>query len=43
MKKLAEFENIIDYISSYQAMYNKVASLIREKSHINIKIIELFL
>ena len=43
MKKLAEFKNIVDYTSSYQATYDKVASLVRERSRINIKIIELLL
>lgn len=37
IKKLAEFENIIDHTNNYQATYDKVASLVREKSYINIK------
>ena len=43
MKKLVEFENIIDYTSSYQVIYDKVASLVKEDSCINIETIELLL
>lgn len=38
-----EFENIFDYTSNYQPTYDKVVSLLRKRSHINIEIIELLL
>lgn len=43
IKKLVKFENIVNYTSSYQVIYNKIVSLIRKKSYINIKTIKLFL
>lgn len=33
-RKLVEFKNIIDYTGSYQATYNKVASLVKPESRI---------
>lgn len=43
MKKLAKFENIIDYISSYWVLYEKVVSLVKEDLHINMETVELLL
>lgn len=43
MRKLAEFENIIDCINSYQAIYNRVISLVKLRLYIQIEIIKLFL
>lgn len=36
MKKLAEFENTINYNSSYLTIYDKVVSLAKEDLHINM-------
>lgn len=43
IRKSAEFENIIDYTSNYQAIYNKVASLVKPGSRIQMESVELFL
>lgn len=43
MKKLGKFENIINYISSYQKTYNKMTSLVKKGLYINMQIIELLL
>lgn len=43
MRKLAEFKNIIDYTSSYQATYDKVTSLIKPRLRIQMKTIEHYL
>lgn len=43
MRKSEEFENIVNYTSSYQATYDKVASLVKEGSRISMQTIELLL
>lgn len=43
IKKSAKFENIVDYTSSSQAIYDKVANLVKKNSRINIETIELHL
>lgn len=42
-KKSAKFENIVDYTNSYQVIYNKVVSLVKPESRIQMGIVELFL
>ena len=42
-KKSAEFKNIVDYTSSYQATHNKIASPVQPESRIWIETVELFL
>lgn len=34
MRKIAKFENIINSISNYLAIYNKVTSLVNSRSYI---------
>ena len=43
MKKLSEFQNAVSYTSSYQATYDKVASLVKEGSRIHMDSVELLL
>ena len=43
IKKFTEFKNIIDYISSYQAIYNKVVNLVQSESQIRMQSFKLLL
>lgn len=43
MRKLSEFQNAVAYTSSYQATYDKVASLVKEGSCIHMDTLELLL
>lgn len=43
MRKSMEFENIINYTSSYQAIYNNMTSLFKLGSRIQMETIEFFL
>lgn len=42
-KKSIEFKNIVDYISSYQATFDKVASLVKAELQIQRETIKIFL
>lgn len=43
IRKLAEFENIMNYINNYQAIYNKMVSFAKPESRIQIEMFEVFL
>lgn len=42
-KKMLEFKDIINYTSSYQAIFNKITTLIKEDSNLTIKSAEILL
>lgn len=43
IKKLEKFENIMNYNSNYQAIYNEIINLVKKNSYINMQTIELIL
>ncbi len=38
---MLDFKDIVKYISSYQAVFDQISSPLKEKSNLNIKIIEI--